>query len=92
MPGQTARTECRRDPLRKGNRRVPSRPIAAPDRLTRLNKDDWESLKAELTARRVRVVTLDLPTSWMMAAKADAGFAHLAECDFKARVTAPRSF
>jgi len=28
---------------------------------------DWEKLKAELTARRVRVVALDLPTSWMMA-------------------------
>jgi hypothetical protein len=27
----------------------------------------WEKLKAELTSRRVRVVALDLPTSWMMA-------------------------
>ena len=26
-----------------------------------------EKLKAELAARRVRVVALDLPTSWMMA-------------------------
>jgi DNA invertase Pin-like site-specific DNA recombinase len=37
------------------------------DRLSRLTTGDWEKLKAELTARRVRVVALDLPTSWMMA-------------------------
>lgn len=37
------------------------------DRLSRLVTEDWERLKAELTARRVRVVALDLPTSWMMA-------------------------
>lgn len=37
------------------------------DRLSRLTAEDWEHLKAELVARRVRVVALDLPTSWMMA-------------------------
>jgi DNA invertase Pin-like site-specific DNA recombinase len=37
------------------------------DRLSRLTAADWERLKAELTARRVCVVALDLPTSWMMA-------------------------
>jgi len=37
------------------------------DCLSRLTSADWEKLKAELTARRVRVVALDLPTSWMMA-------------------------
>ena len=37
------------------------------DRLSRLTTGDWEKLKTELTARRVRVVALDLPTSWMMA-------------------------
>jgi len=36
------------------------------DRLSRLNTEDWERLKMELAARRVRVVALDLPTSWMM--------------------------
>src|SRR5215208_2914157 len=42
------------------------------DRLSRLTSGDWEKLKAELATRRVRVVALDLPTSWMMAtAKAD---------------------
>src|SRR5580704_9481334 len=37
------------------------------DRLSRLKAADWERLKAELMARRMRVVALDLPTSWMMA-------------------------
>jgi DNA invertase Pin-like site-specific DNA recombinase len=37
------------------------------DRLSRLNTTDWEKLKAELAARNVRVVALDLPTSWMLA-------------------------
>ena len=37
------------------------------DRLSRLTAADWEKLKAELTAKRVRVVALDLPTSWVMA-------------------------
>ncbi|MGR9319156.1 recombinase family protein [Rhizobium leguminosarum] len=37
------------------------------DRLSRLNAEDWEKLKAEIQARRVKVVALDLPTSWMMA-------------------------
>ncbi|MGA2997609.1 recombinase family protein [Bradyrhizobium sp.] len=40
------------------------------DRLSRLTAADWERLKAELAARKVRVVALDLPTSWTMAAKA----------------------
>jgi DNA invertase Pin-like site-specific DNA recombinase len=37
------------------------------DRLSRLGAADWERLKAELAARKVRVVALDLPTSWSMA-------------------------
>jgi DNA invertase Pin-like site-specific DNA recombinase len=37
------------------------------DRLSRLKRDDWEALKAELSAKRIRVVALDLPTSWMAA-------------------------
>jgi DNA invertase Pin-like site-specific DNA recombinase len=42
------------------------------DRLSRLTAGDWEKLKSELAVRRVRVVALDLPTSWMMATtKAD---------------------
>jgi DNA invertase Pin-like site-specific DNA recombinase len=42
------------------------------DRLSRLTQGDWEKLKAELKAKHIRVVALDLPTSWLMAAKADA--------------------
>jgi DNA invertase Pin-like site-specific DNA recombinase len=37
------------------------------DRLSRLTTADWERLKVELKARQVRVVALDLPTSWAMA-------------------------
>jgi DNA invertase Pin-like site-specific DNA recombinase len=36
------------------------------DRLSRLTDGDWQKLKAELAAKRIRVVTLDLPTSWVM--------------------------
>lgn len=36
------------------------------DRLSRLNANDWEKLKGEISRRGVRVVALDLPTSWMM--------------------------
>lgn len=38
------------------------------DRLTRLNLEDWQRLRAEIEAREVLVVSLDLPTSWMMMA------------------------
>ena len=37
------------------------------DRLSRLNTADWDRLKVELASRKVRVVALDLPTSWAMA-------------------------
>jgi DNA invertase Pin-like site-specific DNA recombinase len=41
--------------------------IEQVDRLSRLGAADWERLKTELAARKVRVVALDLPTSWVMA-------------------------
>ena len=41
--------------------------IEQVDRLSRLKAEDWEALKGELAARKVRVVALDLPTSWAMA-------------------------
>jgi DNA invertase Pin-like site-specific DNA recombinase len=44
------------------------------DRLSRLTAADWERLKADLSARRVRVVALDLPTSWTMATNAGDEF------------------
>lgn len=36
------------------------------DRLTRLTVVDWDQLRAEITARDVLIVSLDLPTSWIM--------------------------
>ncbi|MFM0474775.1 recombinase family protein [Paraburkholderia strydomiana] len=45
--------------------------IEQVDRLSRLNADDWTKLKAELQSRRVRVVALDLPTSWVMTTNGD---------------------
>jgi DNA invertase Pin-like site-specific DNA recombinase len=43
--------------------------VVQVDRLSRLTSVDWEKLKVELTTGRVRVVALDVPTSWMMASK-----------------------
>lgn len=45
--------------------------IEQVDRLSRLNAADWSKLKVELQHRKVRVVALDLPTSWMMIQSAD---------------------
>jgi DNA invertase Pin-like site-specific DNA recombinase len=42
------------------------------DRLSRLTSSDWDRLKMEIKSRGVRVVALDLPTSWMML-KASSG-------------------
>jgi DNA invertase Pin-like site-specific DNA recombinase len=54
---------------------IPTRMLVEQvDRLSRLTAADWERLKAELTARRIRVVALDLPTSWTMAANAGDEF------------------
>lgn len=41
--------------------------IEQVDRLSRLNASDWERLKAEIRNRQIKVVALDLPTSWSMA-------------------------
>jgi DNA invertase Pin-like site-specific DNA recombinase len=38
--------------------------IEQVDRLSRLTANDWEKLRAEIKQRQVRVVALDLPTSW----------------------------
>ena len=37
------------------------------DRLSRLNADDWQKLKSQIADKRIRIVALDLPTSWTMA-------------------------
>jgi DNA invertase Pin-like site-specific DNA recombinase len=41
------------------------------DRLSRLTDSDWRNLRAGLDARQVRVVALDLPTSWQLATPGD---------------------
>lgn len=38
--------------------------IEAVDRLARLTSADWTKLRSEIDSRQVRVVSLDLPTSW----------------------------
>ncbi len=37
--------------------------IEAVDRLSRLKRDDWQSLRAAINAKGLRVVSVDLPTS-----------------------------
>lgn len=37
--------------------------VEAIDRLSRLPAEDWQNLRAEIDAKRIRVVALDLPTS-----------------------------
>jgi DNA invertase Pin-like site-specific DNA recombinase len=44
--------------------------IEQVDRLSRLSASDWEALKLQLGQKRIRVVALDLPTSWLGAAPA----------------------
>ena len=41
------------------------------DRLSRLTSADWNKLRAEIDGKQVRVVALDLPTSWSLAVPAD---------------------
>lgn len=38
--------------------------IEQVDRLSRLTESDWLKLRAEIDAKQVRIVALDLPTSW----------------------------
>lgn len=41
--------------------------IEQVDRLSRLNAADWDKLRAEIRRLGIRVVALDLPTSWQLA-------------------------
>jgi DNA invertase Pin-like site-specific DNA recombinase len=43
------------------------------DRLSRLSQADWETLKATIKAKGLRLVVADLPTSWQMAQNGIAG-------------------
>lgn len=41
--------------------------IEQVDRLSRLTEPDWRQLRAEIDRKHVRIVALDLPTSWSFA-------------------------
>ena len=41
------------------------------DRLSRLSEADWRKLRAEIEAKQVRIVALDLPTSWSLTTASD---------------------
>ena len=45
--------------------------IEQVDRLSRLNDADWDALKLEIGGRGVRIVALDLPTSWQCMTSTD---------------------
>jgi Resolvase, N terminal domain len=45
--------------------------IEQVDRLSRLTAAYWQKLRADLDAKQIHVVALDLPTSWMLAGPAD---------------------
>jgi DNA invertase Pin-like site-specific DNA recombinase len=53
--------------------------IEQVDRLSRLNSTDWERLRADLKAKQVRVVALDLPTSWQTIGADDEFTRRMAE-------------
>lgn len=40
--------------------------IEQVDRLSRLTERDWKALRAEIEAKGVKIVALDLPTSWTL--------------------------
>jgi DNA invertase Pin-like site-specific DNA recombinase len=44
------------------------------DRISRLTGGDWNAQKARLTEKHIRVVSLDLPTSWIIAANVTEEF------------------
>jgi DNA invertase Pin-like site-specific DNA recombinase len=41
------------------------------DRLSRLTDADWRKLRSTIDAKQVRIVALDLPTSWQLASPGD---------------------
>lgn len=49
------------------------------DRLSRLNGADWEKLQLDIKAKRMRVVALDLPTSWQVIKGGDEFSQRMAE-------------
>lgn len=54
--------------------------IEAVDRLTRLNTDDWQKLRAEIQSKGILIVSLDLPFTHSLIANGEKGH------DFQDRV------
>lgn len=48
--------------------------IEQVDRLSRLTAEDWSELRRQIDAKRIRIVALDLPTSWTLAKASDDDF------------------
>lgn len=48
--------------------------IEQVDRLSRLNESDWKKLRAAIDAKGVRIVALDLPTSYQLLRSTADGF------------------
>ena len=42
------------------------------DRISRLNSEDWETLKTQINQKGIRVVSIDLPTSYQFMKNSDA--------------------
>ncbi len=53
--------------------------IEQVDRLSRLGSEDWARLRSELQSRQLRVIALDLSTSWIMAKPDDPFTARMFE-------------
>jgi DNA invertase Pin-like site-specific DNA recombinase len=45
--------------------------VEAVDRLARLTDQDWKALRREIESKGVRIISLDLPTSWTLAKSSD---------------------
>ena len=45
--------------------------VEGVDRLSRLSEADWKRLRQEIDSKQLRVVSMDLPTSWSLATGTD---------------------
>jgi len=52
--------------------------VESVDRLSRLSQEDWEALKRAISAKGLRLVVVDLPTSWELFEKSVHGGADIA--------------
>lgn len=52
--------------------------VESVDRLSRLSQDDWETLKRTINSKGLRLVVVDLPTSWESFEKSNGGSSDVA--------------